>query len=77
MCTIVMLHSSSLNQFAERLQSADSLNDLFVMRVCIGQPDHHFVDMAAAKKGVFKGKDGSISAFLDTYAPVVTTKNEV
>ena len=74
-------HSSSLNQFAERLQSADSLNNLIryigSLRVCIGQPDHHFVDMATAKKGVFKGKDGSISAFLDTYALVVTTKNEV
>ena len=42
------------------------------LRVCLGQPDHHFVEMASSRKGVFKSKDGCISASLDSYAPVVS-----
>ena len=68
---VLQSRCSALRSFQNRLspeslcrllQYIDSLN------VCVGQPDHHFIDMASAKKGVFKSRDGKVSATLDSYA---------
>lgn len=67
---------SALASFPEKLTSA-SLCRLVLcidhLQVCSGQPDHHFINMASAKKGIFKSKDGSISAIVDAYAPVISS----
>lgn len=65
---------STLGSFPDSLTS-DSLHYLLQriddFNVCLGQPDRHFIDMASARKGMFKSNDGSISAILDEYAPLV------
>ena len=52
--------------FKELIQNVDQLN------VCVGHPDSDFIVFADSRKGKFIGKDGSIAAFLDHYAPVST-----
>ena len=52
--------------FKELLQLVDGLN------ICVGHPDSNFIAFADFRRGKFIGKDGSVSAFLDQYAPVCT-----
>ena len=46
------------------LKNIDSLG------ICAGQTDDHFLNMATAKKRVFKSNDDSPVAVIDDYAPV-------
>ena len=66
---------SALASVPVELTNAEScstfLSDIDGLNICAGQPDDHLVQMAAAKKGVFRSHDGeSIVASLDEYAPV-------
>ena len=41
------------------------------LNVCAGNPEDHFIEMAHAKKGLFKSRTNTATALLDNYAPVV------
>ena len=46
------------------------------LHVCAGHPDSSFLVFADSRRGKFIGKDGSITAFVDDYAPI-TTNGEI
>ena len=43
---------------------------------CAGHPDSSFFVFADSRRGKFIGKDGSVTAFIDDYAPI-TTNGEI
>ena len=43
------------------------------LKICIGQPDNHFVMMASSKNNILKSQDGSVMALVDDYAPLVVS----
>jgi hypothetical protein len=41
------------------------------LHICAGHPEKHFIEFALSRKGVLRSQDGSVTALIDDYAPVV------
>ena len=41
------------------------------LHICAGHPEKHFIEFALSRKGVFRSQDGSVTALIDDYPPVV------
>ena len=59
-----------------QLESANTLvRRVDSLSVCVGNPDHHFVQLCDAHKGSILSPDGSVSAFTDDYCAIVFEGN--
>lgn len=59
------------------LESLNGLLDLLThLSVCCGQPDSHFVLMVKSKKGKVTAPGGSVTAYIDGYAPILLSNGD-
>ena len=61
---------STIPQYIDSTTLSRLLDLVDSLPVCPGNPDSHFLEMAAARKGHFQSKTNELTAFTDSFAPV-------